>query len=69
MQNQLASMFRSTAFYLCKDGVCDNPAEVFRAWTGEAADAVRPLVRRAATYCPTWHTWHSSNSPGLTLLQ
>lgn len=61
MQNQLASMFQSTAYYLCKEGVCDNPAEVFRAWTGEAADAVRPLMQH--------NTRCSKKSPALPLMQ
>eukprot|EP00892_Ulva_mutabilis_P010055 jgi/Ulvmu1/7421/UM036_0082.1 len=38
-QNQLSERFDRTAYYLCKDGVCDNPAEMFRIITEHSAEA------------------------------
>lgn len=43
VQNQLAHRFERSAYYLCKDGVCDNPADMYRALTEESASAVRAL--------------------------
>lgn len=44
MQSMLAEKFTRTAYYLCKDGKCENYAEVYRSWTDRNASLVRPVL-------------------------